>query len=119
MHVITVTGHDPGDYLHPDQKVEIIDEATGKKYTLYLRSNAMAPTEHGEGSLFVPVTAIKALQADQAYCVLTLSSSITAHEAEERKKLLTVLSGNSASRRAPSTAAPQKRDQRRRVVPPK
>ena len=92
MHQITVTGHEPGDYLHPDQKVEVIDEATGRKYSLYLRSNAMAPTESGEVSLFVPIEAIKAIQADKAYCVLTLSPATTAREVAERRKRLTLLS---------------------------
>lgn len=42
MRVMTVTGHESGDYLHPDQQIEVIDEATGRKCSRYLRSNATA-----------------------------------------------------------------------------
>lgn len=89
MHVITVTGQEPGDYLHPDQQVEIVDETTGTTYHCYLRSNEKAPTEGGEVSLFIPVAAIKSIQADDAYCVLTLSPATTAREVKERKERLT------------------------------
>lgn len=88
MYRISVAGHEPGDYLHPDQRVEILDEATGRTYGLYLRSNEMAPAASGEVSLFVPVEAIKTIQADRTYCVLTLSPATTAREVEERRKRL-------------------------------
>ena len=88
MHVITVTGHEPGDYLHPDQKLEIIDEATGHRYDLYLRGNALASTQGGEVSLFIPTPAIREIQTDQEYCVLTLSAAATPGEVEERRQRL-------------------------------
>jgi len=88
MHVITVMGREPGDYLHTDQQVEIVDEATGTKYRCYLRSNEMAPTGKGEVSLFIPAEVIQAIHTDKAYCVLTLSPATTAREVEERKKRL-------------------------------
>ena len=85
MRVITITGHDPGDYLHPEQKLEILDEATGTRYELYLRSNAMAATEKGEVSLFIPTADIREIQTDTAYCVVTLSAVASPREAEQRR----------------------------------
>lgn len=88
MHVMTVTGHDPGDYLHPDQKLDIVDEVTGNRFGLYLRSNACASTAGGEVSLFVPTAAIREIQIDRDYCVVTLSTASTADESEERRERL-------------------------------
>ena len=88
MHRITVTGHEPGDYLHPDQRLEVVDEATGRKYELYVRSNAMAPAGTGEISLFVPVAGIREIKSDAEYCVVTLAFPGTEKEANERRQLL-------------------------------
>lgn len=109
MHVITVTGHEPGDYLHPDQKVEIIDETTGKKYNLYLRSNAMAAPESGEVSLFLPATSIKTIQADNAYCVVTLSFATTQREIAERRRQLATLSIGPGRQGASHPNSPKRR----------
>jgi len=89
MHTITVTGHEPGDYIHPDQKLQIIDETTGKKYELIVRSNAMAKT--GEIALFIPSAVIRDLQADKDYCVLTLSEALSPAEKQKRVTHLTGL----------------------------
>ena len=59
MPIIIVSGHEPGDYLHSDQRLEVVDEATGERYELYLRSNAMAQENTGELSLFVEIASIK------------------------------------------------------------
>lgn len=88
MHTITVTGHDPGDYLHPEQRLELIDEETGNLYELYVRSNARAPARRGEISLFIPVTAIQGVQTDKKYCVVTLSRAANAKEETTRKEKL-------------------------------
>src|SRR5579863_6798950 len=88
MHTITVEGHEPGDYLHPDQKLEIIDEETGKKYELYVRSNVRAASDSGEISLFIPLAAIQELRADKEYCVMTLSQAGSKGQEDQRKKRL-------------------------------
>ena len=81
---VTAPGHVPGDYLHPEQSLEIVDEQTGHVYQLYVRSNAAAPAGRCEISVFIPVTAIQSVQADTKYCVVTLSRA--ANVAEERAR---------------------------------
>lgn len=106
MHTITVTGHEPGDYVHPDQKLQIIDETTGKKYELIIRSNEMSIAQTGEISLFIPIAAIRELVADKNYCVLTLSETVSEKEKQER---ITHLAGLRISPGSMKTQAPQHR----------
>lgn len=111
MYTITVTAYDPGDYLHPDQRLELIEETSGKKYELYVRNNATAPAGSGEISLFIPAIAIKEMQSDREYCVITLSHSATSKEAGERQtRLNSRLS--SLPEEAGAGSLPQKRRKR-------
>lgn len=88
MYTITVTAYDPGDYLHPEQRVELVEETSGKRYELYLRNNATAPAGSGEISLFIPASAIKEIRSDREYCVVTLSHAASSKEAMERQTQL-------------------------------
>jgi hypothetical protein len=113
MHVITVTGHEPGDYVHPDQKVKIVDEPTGQEFELIVRSNAMTSTGAAEISLFIPTAAIRGLVTDKEYCVLTLSESQSESEKQERRdRLIGLCAQMTPAKSRPSSTLNKKRSKR-------
>lgn len=88
MNVITVTAQDPGDYLHSDQKLELVEESSGRRYEILFRGTAEASSGFGEISLFLPLSSLRSIQANGEYCVVTLSSPRSPEQAASRRKKL-------------------------------
>lgn len=109
---ITVPRHDPGDYLHPEQSLELVDEQTGHVYELYVRSSAAAPAG-GEMSLFIPVAAIQSVQTDAKYCVVTLSRAATPAEERKRQQNLPGTLNTSSGEDLPARSTVSRRTPRR------
>ncbi len=88
MNVITVTSHEPGDYLHTEQKLELVEEGSGSRYELFFRGTNDGSSAVGEISLFLPLSNLRGIQANGEFCVVTLSSPQSAEEAASRRKKL-------------------------------
>ena len=88
MSVITVSGHEPGDYLHPDQKLEIVEESSGQRYEILLRGSNTTSQGKGEISIFLPIVMLRDVQANGDYCVVTLSPPRSPDESAFRRKSL-------------------------------
>lgn len=61
-----------GDYIHPDEELQIVDEATGTTYDLMVKSSAPRPGAAGTVFLYVPVEAVASLMLVDGYCVVEL-----------------------------------------------
>jgi len=86
MNTLTVPSREAGDYLHPDELVELIDESSGIKYELYIRSSASLLAGPADISVYIPIAAIKDIQSDTEHVIVTISQAANKKELSERKR---------------------------------
>ena len=60
------------DYVHPDEEVQIVDEATGRTYGLFLKSGATRPSESASVFVHIPSRMIAEIGAYDDYLIIEL-----------------------------------------------
>lgn len=75
MQTVRAIPRGTGDYVHPEECVRILDEATGDFYDLILKGEALRSDENGTVHLYIPAGAIIDLAWEGGYCVVKLSKA--------------------------------------------
>lgn len=97
MQVIRALPRGSGDYIHPEEEVEILDEATGQKYQLMVKSEAARAGQKGPVVLLISLEQCESVSASDSYLIVTLSQPKDNKEATSRKKSLTAQLRSKAS----------------------
>ena len=75
MQTVRAIPRGTGDYVHPDEGVRILDEATGDFYDLIVKGEEQRSGERGTVDLYIPAGAIVDLAWEGSYCVVKLSQA--------------------------------------------
>ena len=88
MQTVHVIQRGFGEYVHPDEQVQLTDEATGSTYELIVKGTAQRPSQSGTVRVYIPEGAIQNLFMISGYYVVELAPPATEAEATERRKRL-------------------------------
>ena len=89
MQTVRAIPRGTGDYVHPDECVRILDEATGEFYDLIVKGEELSG-ERGTVHLYIPAGAIIDLVWEGGYCVVKMSQSPGGGNAVEAERLRAV-----------------------------
>ena len=97
MQTVHVIQRGFGEYVHPDEQVQLTDEATGQTYDLIVKGTAQRASQGGTVRLYIPEAAIQSLFVIAGYYVVELAAPSNEAEAAERRKRVAqaVVSGGS------------------------
>lgn len=73
MQTVRAIPRSTGDYVHPDECVRVLDEATGEFYDLIVKGEDLRSGEGGTVHLYIPAGAIVDVEWEGGYCVVKLS----------------------------------------------